>query len=85
MNNIAVAEWRSAMLEAFQKGRKKGYVVTHVGVSGKEGKSFLLKPLFGVFGPENVFISPAKGNFPLMGASPAGQCGGMHGRPSTPV
>ncbi len=50
INNIAVAEWRSAMLEAFQKGRKKGYVVTHVGVSGTEGKSFLFKPLHGVFG-----------------------------------
>ena len=50
INNIAVAEWRSAMLEAFQKGRKKGYVVTHVGVSGTEGKSFLFKPLRGVFG-----------------------------------
>ena len=67
INNIAVAEWRSAMLEAFQKGRKKGYVVTHVGVSGTEGKSFLLKPLFGVFGDEHLFIAPAKGNFPLMG------------------
>ena len=67
INNIAVAEWRSAMLEAFQKGRKKGYVVTHVGVSGTEGKSFLFKPLHGVFGDEHLFIAPAKGNFPLMG------------------
>jgi len=55
------------MLEAFQKGRKKGYVVTHAGVHGTEGKSFLFKPLAGVFGKENMFMSPSKGNFPLLG------------------
>ena len=52
------------MLDAIQKGRKRGYVVTHVGIKGTEGKSFLFKPLYKVFGSEYLFISPASGNFP---------------------
>ena len=66
-NGIPVSEWRKAMLDAMQKGRKKGYIVTHVGVKGTEGKSFLFKPLYKVFGSEYLFISPASGNFPLTG------------------
>ena len=61
-----VTDWRNAMLDAMQKGRKRGYIVTHVGKEGTEGKSFLMKPLFAVFGAENVFISPTSRNFPLL-------------------
>ena len=61
-----VTDWRNAMLDAMQKGRKRGYIVTHVGKEGTEGKSFLMKPLFAVFGAENLFISPTSWNFLLL-------------------
>ena len=70
-NKIEVHEWRQSMLEAIEKGRKRGYIVTHVGQSGTEGKSFMLKPLYEVFGDQKVFITPTKGSFPLLGLEKA--------------
>ena len=66
-----VTDWRNAMLDAMQKGRKRGYIVTHTGVKGTEGKSFLMKHLYAVFGFEHLFISPTKTNFPLVGLEKA--------------
>ena len=31
-----VTDWRNAMLDAMQKGRKRGYILTHVGIQGTE-------------------------------------------------
>jgi len=66
-NRIAPDAWRAAMVQAMRHGRKKGSVVTHVGIAGTEGKSFLFKPIHEVFGADNIFITPAKNNFPLLG------------------
>ena len=41
-NGIAQVTWRNAMLDAFTKGRKKGYVVTTSGSTARKGSpSFL--------------------------------------------
>lgn len=67
-NDIPVATWCQAMTTALQEGRAKGSLVCHAGLHGNEGKSFLLRPLLKVFGPEGVFVAPpARSSFPLMG------------------
>ena len=66
-NRIAPDAWRAAMVEAMRDGRKKGNVVTHVGIAGTEGKSFLFKPIHEVFGKDNTFVTVSKNNFPLLG------------------
>jgi hypothetical protein len=66
-NKISEEEWRSAMLHSLQHGRSKGSLVCHVGLTGNEGKSFLLAPLELVFGDDGVFTLTTKSAFPLMG------------------
>ena len=67
-NDIPAATWCQAMTTALQEGRAKGSLVCHAGLHGNEGKSFLLRPLLKVFGPEGVFVAPpARSSFPLMG------------------
>ena len=64
-NGLDETEWCEAVLRSFREGRSKGTVVTHVGIQGNEGKSFLFKPLSAVLGHDKIF-TPAKGAFPLL-------------------
>jgi hypothetical protein len=66
-NNIPVQAWTAAMLHSLQYGRSKGTLVCHAGYVGNEGKSFLYGGLEKVYGEENVFTTPSKGGFPLLG------------------
>jgi len=66
MNDLSVQAWRGAVVMSLEKGRLKGSVVCHAGKEGNEGKSFLLAPLYEVFGQKNVFTSPPKSAFPLL-------------------
>ncbi|CAE8640467.1 unnamed protein product [Polarella glacialis] len=65
-NGINPTEWCSAVVDALVNGRTKGNVVTHAGVEGNEGKSFLLAPLYVIFGEDEVFTAPPKNGFPLL-------------------
>ena len=66
-NRLDQEEWCAAMLCALVEGRSKGNLVCHAGKKGNEGKSFLFTGLEAVFGEDNVFTSPPKGSFPLLG------------------
>jgi len=66
-NGIPAQEWATAMLHSLRRGREKGSLITHAGREGDEGKSFLLAPLRTVYGGENVFESPPRSGFPLLG------------------
>jgi len=65
------AEWCIAVTQALASGRSKGNLVTHAGFEGNEGKSFLFRPLPLVYGEENVFVTPPKSAFPLLGLEKA--------------
>ena len=65
-NDISHVQWAEAVFSSLQHGRQKGSLVTHAGLVGDEGKSFLLQPLFLVYGQEQVFVCPDKGSFPLL-------------------
>ena len=65
------AEWCIAVTQALASGRSKGNLVTHAGFEGNEGKSFLSRPLPLVYGEENVFVTPPKSAFPLLGLEKA--------------
>ena len=66
-NKIQHEAWATAILHSLQHGRSKGTLVCHAGYVGNEGKSFLFGGLEKVFGEENVFTTPSKGSFPLLG------------------
>ena len=57
--------------QALASARSKGNLVTHAGFEGNEGKSFLFRPLPLVYGEENVFVTPPKSAFPLLGLEKA--------------
>lgn len=65
------AEWCKAVTDSLLTGRSKGNLVCHAGFEGNEGKSFLLRPLPLVFGEDNVFVTPPKSAFPLLGLEKA--------------
>ena len=44
-NDISHVQWAEAVFSSLQHGRQKGSFVTHAGLVGDEGKSFLLQPL----------------------------------------
>ena len=67
LNGLSEQEWRQAVVQALTHGRSKGSLVCHVGKEGDEGKSFLLQPLYTVFGKDLVFTAPPKNAFPLLG------------------
>lgn len=64
-------EWRKAVRDSLVGGRSKGTLVCHAGFEGNEGKSFLFRPLPLVFGEDNVFVTPPKSAFPLLGLEKA--------------
>ena len=67
-NDIPVAAWCQAMTAALQGGRAKGNLVRHAVLHGNESKSFLLRPLLKVFGPDGVFVAPpSRSSFSLQG------------------
>ena len=59
------------MTDSLLAGRLKGNLVCHAGFEGNEGKSFLFRPLPLVFGEDNVFVTPPKSAFPLLGLEKA--------------
>ena len=66
-NAINAADLCRDILTSLVSGRCESVpVVVLAGARGGEGKSMFLKPLFSVFGDENVFIAPEKGTFPLV-------------------
>ena len=71
-NHIDVSALCRAVLHALKEGRSPSSpIVTLTGVSGGEGKSFFLKGLAAVVGPEQVFWTPTHPNFPLHGLEEA--------------
>ena len=67
-NNIPAAEFCHDLYRALGYGRHESIpVMTLVGKTGGEGKSFLLAPLRTVFGREFVQESPQRGSFALLG------------------
>ena len=64
-------EWCKAVTDSLLAGRSKGNLVCHAGFEGNEGKSFLFRPLPLVYGEDNVFVSPPKSAFPLLGLEKA--------------
>ena len=55
-------DWRKAVTESLST---EGNLVCHAGFAGKQG------PLPLVFGKDNVFVSPPKSPFPLLGLEKA--------------
>lgn len=71
-NEILEGTWCTAVATALKEGRAKGTLVCHAGLHGNEGKSFLLRPLLRMFGPDGVFVAPpSKSAFPLLGLEKA--------------
>ena len=66
-NDHNPAQWCKAVADSLMAGRSKGTLVCHAGFEGNEGKSFLFRPLTLVFGEDNVFVTPPKSAFPLLG------------------
>ena len=66
-NKIEREEWCDAVLTSLVEGRSKGTLVCHGGRVGNEGKSFLFTGLEAVYGESQVFTTPPKGSFPLLG------------------
>ena len=67
-NGIKVDELCNDVLHLLRVGRSPECpVLVLAGASGGEGKSFFLKPLLTMFGVAQVFESPVKGSFPLLG------------------
>ena len=64
-------QWCKAVADSLLAGRSKGNLVCHAGFEGNEGKSFLFRPLPLVFGEDNVFVTPPKSAFPLLGLEKA--------------
>ena len=64
-------QWCKAVTDSLLAGRLKGNLVCHAGFEGNEGKSFLFRPLPLVFGEDNVFVTPPKSAFPLLGLEKA--------------
>ena len=64
-------QWCKAVTDSLVVGRSKGNLVCHAGFEGNEGKSFLFRPLPLVFGEDNVFVTPPKSAFPLLGLEKA--------------
>ena len=71
-NRIDVAALCKSVLVALDEGRSPMCpIVTLAGVSGGEGKSFFLKGLAAIVGPEHVFWTPTHPSFPLHGLEDA--------------
>ncbi|MEM1009295.1 MAG: SAM domain-containing protein [Myxococcota bacterium] len=71
-NDISESSWCEAVATALREGRAKGTLVCHAGLHGNEGKSFLLRPLLRLFGPDGCFVAPpSKSAFPLLGLEKA--------------
>jgi len=67
-NGIDVQALCSDILAALEQGRGATTpVIVMAGARGGEGKSLFLKALLSVYGVNHVFLTPEKGNFPLIG------------------
>ena len=67
-NAVNPGELCHALWKAARDGRHESTpVVTLMGRSGGEGKSFLLAPLRTIFGEEYIQATPQPGSFPLLG------------------
>lgn len=67
-NGVSVQELCSDVYNALVSGRgETTRVIVLAGASGGEGKSFFLKGLASVFQAGEIFHSPARGSFPLLG------------------
>lgn len=67
LNGINAEELCCDILHSIESGRCESVpVIVLAGARGGEGKSLFLKALYAVFGEENVFSTPEKGNFAMV-------------------